>query len=142
MQDQTRIPRRAMFAMKAVLASCTVVGLAFLFASAFSTVAFGDDVELRVAPVSIRHVDYQFAVKQEESGLRRFDWKAFRKRPRKIVSNVYEGVLLENDALKATLIPSKGRIHSLVNKSTGNELLWINPCALQLGANNDTGFWM
>ena len=95
-----------------------------------------------MAPVSIRHVDYQFAVKQEESGLRRFDWKAFRKRPRKIVSNVYEGVLLENDALKATLIPSKGRIHSLVNKSTGNELLWINPCALPLGANNDTGFWM
>ena len=105
-------------------------------------VAVGSDVTLRDIRLPIRHVDYQFAVKEEDSGLRRFDWDLFRQRPRTIVSPVYDCVVLENDVLRVTLMPSRGRVHSLINKATGHELLWINPCALPLGANNDTGFWM
>jgi hypothetical protein len=35
-----------------------------------------------------------------------------------------------------------GRLHSFVDRQTGREQLWINPIAVPLGANNDTGFWM
>ena len=115
---------------------------AFLFIVFSGIAVFGEQVMLRTIRVPIRHVDYQFAVKKDASGLSQFDWQAFRDRPRKVVDAVYKGVLLENDTLQATLVPSHGRVHSLVNKVTGNELLWINPCALPLGANNDTGFWM
>ena len=104
--------------------------------------AVADEVSLHKVDVPIRHVDYRFALKKEESGLRRFDWKTFKERPRKIIVQDYPGLLLENDALRVTLILELGRVHSIVNKATGNELLWINPCALPLGANNDTGFWM
>jgi len=97
---------------------------------------------LEDAPVVIRHVDYEFAIKQDASGLRSMDWDKFKERPRTIVDKTYEGIRLENASLRVTLVPNRGRVHSMVNKATGNEMLWINPCALPLGANNDTGYWM
>ncbi|MCA9217817.1 MAG: DUF5107 domain-containing protein, partial [Planctomycetales bacterium] len=120
--------------------SNSLVGLLLLVL--FNSPAFCDEVSLRAVDVPIRHVDYQFAVKQDASKVRRFDWKVFRDRPQRIVDNKYEGLVLENDALRVTLMPSLGRVHSMINKKTGNELLWINPCAKPLGATNDTGFWM
>jgi hypothetical protein len=69
-------------------------------------------------------------------------WKLFNSRPRKIVHAKWKGIEIENEHFRVQLIPSMGRVHSFVHKATGNEQLWINPCALPLGANNDTGFWM
>ena len=100
------------------------------------------EVSMQNVPVGIRHIDYEFAVKRDASGIPRMNWDVFRGRPRKTIDATYDGILLQNDSVRVTLIPDRGRIHSLVNRATGNELLWINPSALPLGANNDTGFWM
>ena len=107
-----------------------------------STPALSQQVLLRAAQIPVRHIDYRFAVQQQDSGVPRFDRKAFEAQPKKIIESEFDGLLLENDSLRVTLMPALGRVHSIVNKVTGNELLWINPCALPLGANNDTGFWM
>ena len=119
-----------------------VIATASVMVMFFASLSVADSVSLRKVDVPIRHVDYRFALKKEESGLHRFDWKTFKERPRKIIVQDYPGLLLENDSLRVTLIPELGRVHSIVNKATGNELMWVNPCALPLGANNDTGFWM
>lgn len=107
-----------------------------------SAITSADEVSLQQTQIPTRHVDYQFAITQDAAGLRSMDWKAFNARPRKIVDAKYRGIVFENDALRVTLMSEFGRVHSLLNKVTGNEMLWINPCALPLGANNDTGFWM
>ena len=91
---------------------------------AFSGVSVrSNEVSMRDVSVVIRHVDYEFAVTQEASGLRRMDWDEFKSRPRTIIDKQYKGIRLENDLLKVTLVPKRGRVHSMVNKVTGNELL-------------------
>ena len=97
---------------------------------------------LRHVQIQVRHIDYEFAVKTGNDRVPRFDWNEFRSRPRAIVTTTWPAIELENNELKVQIVPSKGRIHSLVNKHTGHEQLWINPTAVPLGANNDTGFWM
>ena len=116
--------------------------LLLVFIVFHALVAPADEVTLQNVAVVIRHVDYEFAIKENAYGLRTMDWDKFKSRPQKIVDKQYEGIRIENEAFRVTLVPNRGRVHSMVNKVTGNEMLWINPCALPLGANNDTGFWM
>ncbi len=97
---------------------------------------------MRAVKVPIQFIDYQFAVKKDQRGVPVFDWKRFRQQPPKTVSAMWSAIELENEFIKVQIIPSMARIHSIVNQRTGNEQLWINPCAKPLGANNDTGFWM
>ena len=100
------------------------------------------EVTLRQTEVSVRFVDYRFAVKTGDAGVPKLDWDLFRRRPRETVTENWPAIELQNSSLKAVLIPRMARVHSLVSRSTRNEQLWINPCAVPLGANNDTGFWM
>ncbi len=62
--------------------------------------------------------------------------------PRQLVTKRQRAIVLQNDHFRATIIPEAGRLHSFVNRQTGNEELWVNPVAVPLGANNDTHFWM
>lgn len=92
--------------------------------------------------VSLTYVRYEFAVQKDAQGVPVMDWKRFRQAPERVVTRPRRAVILENAYLKATLIPSMGRVHSLIHPGSGREQLWINPVAIPLGANNDTGFWM
>lgn len=103
---------------------------------------FAGHLECTPAEVSLRYVRYEFAVETDPRGLPVMDWKRFRSVPEQVVTRSRRALVLENDYLKATLIPSMGRVHSLVHPPSGREQLWINPIAIPLGANNDTGFWM
>ena len=98
--------------------------------------------QLTQGEVQLRYLRYEFAVHADDRGVPVMDWKRFRASPEHIVKRPRRSIVLENDHLRATLIPSMGRLHSLVNPLSGREQLWINPIAVPLGANNDTGFWM
>ena len=90
----------------------------------------------------VRYVEYEYAVKPDNRGVPVFSRLAFDQRPRRIVTKDRPAIVLENDRFRALILPSQGRLHSFVNRRSGSELLWINPVAHPLGANNDTKFWM
>ena len=104
----------------------------------------GAQAEVTIEPtiVSLRHVDYAFAVEKNEQGVPVIDWDTFRAQPRKVITQDREGLILENQWFSTTLIPSMGRVYSFIDKATNQEQLYINRLAIPLGAHNDTGFWM
>ena len=55
-----------------------VIATASVMVMFFASLSVADSVSLRKVDVPIRHVDYRFALKKEESGLHRFDWKTFK----------------------------------------------------------------
>ena len=112
------------------------------FAVAQMTAAAAAQLSTKEVVVPVRHVDYAFAVSKSPNGVPTMDWDLFKSRPRKIITSQWDGIQIENSFFRATLIPSMGRIHSFINKSTEHEQLWINPCAKPIGAHNDTGFWV
>ena len=91
------------------------------------------ELELREKPITVKFVDYKFAVKKDAAGVPKMDWELFRSRPRKTTEERWPAIEIENDHIRVQLIPSMARVHSFVNKHTGNEQLWINPCAIPLG---------
>src|SRR5438552_2240227 len=97
---------------------------------------------LRKTAVTVRCVDYEFAVRKTADGVPRFDWARFQGRPQQIISQKQTAVVLTNRFFRATIIPSRGRIRSFIPNATGNEELWINPAAVPIPAHNDTGFWI
>lgn len=99
-------------------------------------------LESRKVQIPVRLIDHRFAVRPDENGVPRFNWERFRSRPENTVTENWDGVEFENSELKVVIIPAMGRIHSLVHKPTGQEQLWINPCARPLPAHNETGYWM
>lgn len=107
-----------------------------------ATLIAGPPVRLTRVSVPVRCIDYAFALKLDATGVPRFDWKAFEGRPRQEVTRNVEGVILENRWLRVTLLPSMGRVRSVIYKPTGHEQLWVNPVAVPLRAHNDTGFWI
>lgn len=116
--------------------------LAALVLLASSNRSVDADVGLRSVAVEVKFVDYKFAVQVDRNGVPKMDWGLFRSRPKRIRREKWSAIEIENNHIRVQLIPSMGRVHSFINKQTGNEQLWINPCAVPLGANNDTGFWM
>ena len=80
--------------------------------------------------VSLTYVRYEFAVQKDAQGVPVMDWKRFRQAPERVVTRPRRAVILENAYLKATLIPSMGRVHSLIHPGSGREQLWINPVAI------------
>ncbi len=102
----------------------------------------GRGVSLTQSQVVLRHLDYRFAVTANELGVPTMDWDVYRARPERTIETRVVALILENQWLRATLIPSMGRLHSFIDKGSGREQLWINPIAVPLGAHNETGFWM
>ena len=100
------------------------------------------EVSMNATNVALKHVDYTFAIEKNEQGVPVLDWNAFRAQPRKVITQDREGLVLENQWFRATLIPSMGRVYSFIDKTIDHEQLYINPIAIPLGAHNDTGFWM
>ena len=99
-------------------------------------------VSIRSTTVELRHLDYQYAVTLDETSVPKMDWKKYHARPEKIVTRKVPAQIIENRWFRATIIPSMGRVYSFIHRPSGREQLWINPTAVPLGANNDTGFWM
>ena len=99
-------------------------------------------IRLRSSEVSLRYLEYEHAVSVDASGVPKMDWKQYHSRPEKVITRKVPSKIIENEWFRATIIPSMGRVHSFVHMPSGREQLWINPIAVPLGANNDTGFWM
>jgi hypothetical protein len=108
----------------------------------FSSREFIGEVRRVPTTVTLRHLDYQFAVSLDERGVPKMNWQLYRSRPERVVESRVPAVVLETRWFRATLIPQMGRLHSFVDRRSGREQLWINPIAIPLGAHNDTGFWM
>lgn len=102
----------------------------------------GATFQLIRSTVELRYLDYAFAVEKDERGVPKMNWKAYKARPEREKRREVDAVILQTAAYRATLIPNMGRLHSFVNQQSGREQLWVNPIAVPLGANNDTGFWM
>ena len=134
--------RKARFCLLSAPKHGSGLGLLATFLFALAVPAPGADVTLRRVVVPLRFVDYAFAVEKDAAGVPVMNWEKFHARPRNVVSRKTDGIVLENGWFRATLIPAMGRLHSFIDKQTGHEQLWINPIAIPLGANNDTGFWM
>ena len=101
-----------------------------------------ETVRLNRTRVNLRCIDYEFAVARTTRGIPVFDWQRFRAAPPRIVTRPRAAVILENEHLRATVIPGMGRLHSLIHRPSGKEQLWINPAAIPIPAHNDTGFWV
>jgi hypothetical protein len=59
-----------------------------------------------------------------------------------IVNVTHSAVIMENNYLKVILLPAMGRVYRMIDKTTGNDLLWKNSIAAPNGANNDLGWWI
>ena len=130
---------KAMILLPYRLDLCLLFGIISGLASAQQA---NPGVHLRSSDVSLRYLEYEYAVSVDAAGVPKMDWKRYRSRAEKVVTRKVPAKIIENKWFRATLIPSMGRVHSFVHMPSGREQLWINPIAVPLGANNDTGFWM
>lgn len=96
---------------------------------------------LEAVTLSIPQVDYEPAVYYRDGDP--YPHIDFQKIDRqRVVVKDHAAVVVENEYLRLTLLPSMGRIYSLVYKPTGHEQLWHNDIVTVGGASNDTGWWI
>ncbi len=101
---------------------------------------FAGHLECTPAEVPLRYVRYEFAVETDPRGLPVMDWKRFRSVPEQVVTRSRRALVLENDYLKATLIPSMGAVHSWFIRLLAGEQLWISPIAIPWVQTTTPGF--
>jgi hypothetical protein len=63
--------------------------------------------------------------------------------PRRVIQRSRPAVVLQNEFVRITLLPTMGRVYSIVYKPTGHEELWHNDIATALDqGGNPLGFWL
>ena len=85
--------------------------------------------------------DFDNALFRDELGYPRVDFKKFDKDDPGKVIKTFETIVLENQYIKLTLIPEKGKLYSFIYKVTGHEEFFIPSVAQALSSPNKLGWW-
>jgi hypothetical protein len=91
--------------------------------------------------IEIEQINIDSALFLDDLGYQRIDFKKLPRTEQIHIVKQYKTIVIENDFIKLTLLPDRGKPYSLVYKISGNEEFFIPEIAQILRSTNKTGWW-
>ena len=91
--------------------------------------------------IEIEHINFDSALFLDDLGYQRIDFKKLPGIRQKHIVKKYKAIVIENNFIKLTLLPGKGKPYSLVYKVSGNEEFFLPEVAQIQRSPNKTGWW-